>query len=291
MSPGDRSERVEGLRDAIARIAGDGIANANFGDLGDGRGNSARVPLGGGENDLALDRALRGGLGRGALHEVVAAAPADAGTACGFALALAVRCVARRAGGPSTIVWIVEDAARAEHGAPYAPGLVAHGLDLARLVIVSTANAQDSFWAMEEALKARAGAVVADVRRLGAYDLVASRRLVLAAQKGKTPGLLVAAGAPGLADRFSSAAATRFEVKAACGALLASAGTRVPLPGRAAFAVRLARIRAGPGAGIDPDRYWPLVWDHAEAVFRDALPLAPSAAAVDRPAAQARRVA
>ncbi len=279
MSQGGRSEQVDVLRDVIARIEGDGAIAARF-DAGLPR----RVPLGRG---LALDLMLRGGLGRGALHEVVAAAPGDAAAASGFALALAAR-FARK----GTIVWIVEDAARAEHGAPYAPGLAAHGIDPGRLIVVATATAQDSLWAMEEALKAQASAVVADLWRVKAYDLVASRRLVLAAQKGATPGILVAAGAPGLAARLSSAAETRFEIAAAPGPALASAGAssgaRLPLPGRAAWAVRLARIRAGPAAH-DPDRFWPLVWNHEEAWFCDALPLPPSADAADRPPAPADR--
>ena len=282
MSPGGRSEQVEGLRDAIARIAGETTATSFTSTRGTGR-----VALG---ESLALDRALRGGLARGALHEVVAAAPGDAAAASGFALALAARCAGARAEG-GAIVWIVEDAVRAEHGAPYAPGLAAHGLDLARLVVVATGDAQESLWAMEEALKAGPGAVVAELWRLKGYDLTASRRLVLAAQRGATPGLIVAAGAPGLAARLSSAAATRFEVRAAPGPALASAGHRLPRPGRAACAVRLARIRAGPTShdtchtSHDPDTFWPLVWDHEEAVFCDALPLPPPAAAVDRPAA------
>ena len=300
MSPGGRSEQVGFLRDAIARIAEDGVVS-----LADGCEADRRVALG---EALALDTTLRGGLARDGLHEVVAAAPGDAAAASGFALALAARCARTQAEARAgTIVWIVEDAVRAEHGAPYAPGLLMHGLDPARLVVVATATAQDSLWAAEEALKAGPGAVVAELWRLSAYDLTASRRLVLAAQRGATPAVVVAAGAPGHAARMSSAAMTRFEVRAAPGPALASAGHRMPRPGRAAWEVRIVRIRAGPGrpsqianpdtnqiASNDPDRFWPLVWDHAESIFRDALPLAPSATAGDRsaaPAPGARRAA
>ncbi len=290
MSPGGRSEQVGFLRDAIARIAEDGAVSLADGDAAD-----RRVALG---EALALDRTLHGGLARGGLHEVVAAAPGDAAAASGFALALAVRCAGRPAD-KRAIVWIVEDAVRAEHGAPYAPGLLTHGLDPARLVVVATANAQESLWAAEEALKAAPGAVVTELWRLAAYDLTASRRLALAAQRGHAPAVVVAAGAPGQAARMSSAAATRFEVRAAPGPALASAGSRLPRPGRAAWEVRLARIRAGPGRRAsssatasqttdnDPGKFWPLVWDHAESIFRDALPLALSAAAFDRSAAPA----
>ncbi len=285
MSQGGRSEHVDVLRDAIARIEGDGSIVARFEDGNTGRPARKTVPLG---RALALDRALRGGLDRGALHEVVAARPGDAGAASGFALTLAARLAAaapdrqpRHAMAP--IVWIVEDAARAESGAPYAPGLRAHGIDPERLIVVATANGQDSLWAMEEALKIRAGAVVAELWRTKVYDLVASRRLVLAAARSGTPGVLVAAGAAGSARVLSSAARTRFEIAAAPGPRPA-AGGRLPLPGPAAWAVRLARVRAGPGGSIGPDweKLWPLVWDHEEALFRDALPLPAPAHAVDR---------
>jgi protein ImuA len=290
MSPSGRSEEVGVLREAIARIESDGHGAApSFG----GRKRARRVALG---QDSALDRALKGGLGRGALHEIVAASPGDAPAACGFALALAAR-FAAALGQAAPIVWIVEDHAKAETGMPYAPGLAAHGIDPARLVVVATATGQDSFWAMEEALKCTTvAAVVGEIWRLKAYDLAASRRLVLAAQKSGTPGLLVPAGAAGRVDRLSSAARTRFEVKAIPGQHGASAGGRTPLPGLAAWAVRIARIRAGPGASgesqaaLDQDRFWPVLWDHEQAYFRDALPLPVSAPARDRPRRTAARV-
>ena len=289
MSPGDRSEQVGLLRDVIARIEGDGNLVPRLGATGS-KGKPAKATLGGA--GLALDRLLRGGLARGALTEVVAAAPGDAGTACGFALALAARFAAGTRG---TIVWIVEDGARQESGLPYAPGLAAHGLDPDRLVLVRTKTGADTLWAMEEALKCRGlAAVVADLWRTKTYDLVASRRLVLAGQKNATPGILVPAGAAGTAEALSSAARLRFEVAAAPAQPVASAGGRLPLPGRAAFAVRLARIRAGPDGpfdGFDWETFWPLVWDHEEALFCDALPLPPPALPRDRshPAAASTR--
>lgn len=268
MSPGGRSEQLGFLRAAIARIEGGAPALR-------GGAPAARVKLGDG---LALDRLLRGGLLRGTLHEVVAAAPGDAGGACGFALALAARFAAETR---NEILWVVEDAAGNESGAPYAPGLSAHGIDPARLVLVRTASGADTLWAMEEALKCRAlAAVVADLWRIKPYDLVASRRLVLAAQKSQIPGILVPAGAAGTA--LSSAARVRFEVAARPSAL----HRRLALPGPAAWGVRLARIRAGPeghAENIDWDKIWPLVWDHEEARFRDALPFPPPALPRDRP--------
>ncbi len=288
MSRGDASGHIESLRQTIALIEGGGAYAPGFAAGGMAR----RVALGRG---LALDRMLGGGLRRDQLSEVVAGGARHAGAASGFALALAARFAAAHAG---PVVWIMEDGARSETGVPHAPGLAAHGLDPARLVVVRTGSGADSLWAMEEALRCRGvAAVVLDLWRTRFYDLVASRRLVLAAAAGGTPGILVPAGAPGSARVLSSAAQVRFEVGAAPGTTVPPqssttprvrpgprrhAGTLVPLPGRAAWAVRLARVRAGP-VGVDWDKIWPLVWDHEEAWLCDALPVPPPALAGDRP--------
>lgn len=293
MSQRGRSEQVTVLRGAIARIEGSPSA---FGFAGTAADKPVgRVRLG---HDLALDGAMGGGLARGWLSEVVAHRPGDAGAASGFALALAARFAAADSGpagsgsaGSGAVVWVVEDGARTETGMPYAPGLAAHGIDPARLVVVRAASGAEGLWATEEALKCRAvAAVVLDLWRTKLYDLVASRRLVLAAGASGTPGIVVAAGAPGSARALCSAAQTRFEVAAAPGQ--PAAGTRLPLPGRAAWAVRLARIRAGPAgapAGFDWEKVWPLVWDHQEARLCDALPVPPSAHPRDRPHPAAAR--
>ncbi len=280
MSTRDKSERVVGLRDAIARIEEEG------GHRLAGAAAARRLPGPVSLDAGALDAVLNGGLRRGTLHEVVAASPGDAPAACGFALSLAAR-FAAASGRCRAIVWIVEDHARSETGAPYAPGLATYGIDPTALVVVQAASGQDGLWAAEEALKCRGvAAVVAEVWRLKPYDLAASRRLVLAAQKSGTPGLMVPAGAAGSIAGLSSAARTRFEVRAMPGRHAASAGTRTPLPGPAAWEVRIARIRAGPHASslaLDQNRFWPILWDHAEAVFRNALPLPVSSPVRDRP--------
>ncbi len=280
MSPGGRSEQVDVLRDVIARIEGEGACVPAFARPDVPR----KVSLGRAGGALALDRLLRGGLLRGTLNEVVATCAGDAGAACGFALALATR-FAAEAEAAAPVVWVMEDAARAEGGAPYAPGLAAHGLDPARLLVVRAKGGVDALWAAEEALKCRTvAAVVVDLWRTKTYDLVASRRLLLAAAAGGTPAILVPAGAPGAA--LSSSAQARFSVAAAPGPHVpVSRGAR-PVPGRAAWAVRLARIRAGPAgaaAGFDCDKVWPLVWSHQEARLCDALPIPPFAYPRDRP--------
>jgi protein ImuA len=313
MSRDGRSEYVGFLRDAIARIEGGGLAAPSFAPevfapdfftpesrAPESRAPESRAPTG--RTDRARATLGRGpiegppwrGLARGALHEIVAASPGDAPAASGFALALAARFAAARKG-MAPILWIVEAHAATETGAPYAPGLAAHGIDPARLVLVSTRDGRESLWAMEEALKCRAlAAVVADIWRLEPYDLTASRRLVLAARKSGTPGLLVPAGAAGRVGSLASAAWTRFEVRARPGFHGVSAGARMPLPGRAAWAVRLARIRAGPRQAMpsdwkadragawDHERFWPVPWDHEEACFCDAFSFPVPASAGDR---------
>ena len=222
--------------------------------IGDGPGT---LPLG----VAAIDEALGGGLVRGALHEIAAPSEAHLAAATGFALALAAREHAR-------LVWIAEDMALAESGAPYGPGLDAFGLAPERLLTVAVARPRDLLWAMEEALRCRAVGVVIGEVRLGVIDAVAVRRLSLAAAESGALALLLRA-AP--ADEASTAA-TRWIVGAAL---------------NACFAVELVRNRRGP-IGT-----WILEWSDSDERFLLATPAQPVAApARDRPHRQiARQVA
>ena len=189
----------------------------------------------------AFDPALGGGLAEDGLHEIVPAAPADGPAAMGFALALAARFLDR---GPAPALLIGEQFASLEAGALYGPGLVAHGLPLDKLVFVSVPDALSALWAMEEALKCGAAAVVAaEIWSLKSYGLLASRRLLMAARKGGTPALAVLAGAYGQANRLSTAAATRFEIAAAPSAKSPAAAGR-DLPGPFICMARLVKARS-----------------------------------------------
>ncbi len=267
MSPGGGAERLAFLRQKIARIEG----GAPF----------ARKSL---DESCGLDRMLGGGLGLGALHEIAPGRLGDGAAACGFALALCARLKAKAPASRSAIIWIVEDFAAREGGAPYGPGLALHGVDPACLILVHTANVRDSLWAMEEALKCRAAAAVIgeiwNVEKI--YGLTASRRLALAAQSGGGAGLMLTAGMAGRADRLTSCARTRFEVFAQRGPRPAARGS--PLPGLACWSVRILKARAGPERlAFDRDKRIALVWDHEEACFRNAFPLRLIADAGDRP--------
>ena len=158
--------------------------------------------------------------------------------------------------------------ALAESGAPYGPGLDAFGLAPERLLTVAAARPRDLLWAMEEALRCRAvGAVIGELRH-GEIDMVALRRLSLAAAESGALALLLRA-AP--ADEASTAA-TRWIVGAAP---------------NACFAIELVRNRRGPLGS------WILEWSDSDERFLLATHAQPVAApALDRPHRQiARQVA
>jgi protein ImuA len=258
----------------------------------------------------AFDSALSGGLADDSLHEIAPARPADGAAAMGFALALAAGFLSRR---PASALVIGEGFAADESGALYGPGLVAHGLPLSRLVFVRAPDAALAFWAIEEALKCGAPAVVVgEIWSLKGYSLAASRRLLLAARKGKVPALVILASAYGQAERLSSAAETRFEIAAAPSATIPAAGP--DLPGPFACGARLIKARLGAFVdavddgvrdqrsrlqAFDPGRVIRLEWRSQDMTFKDmtfggkavddqaiSLPLA--AASGDRSRAAAR---
>ena len=300
MSPSGRAEGMARLRRVIAQIEAEGgTANERA---------ARRLPLA-----RAFDSALGGGLKDDALHEIAPARPADGAAAMGFALALAARFLSRR---PASALLISEGFADQETGALYGPGLVAHGLTLSRLVFVRAPDAALAFWAMEEALKCGApAAVVGEIWNLKGYSLAASRRLLLAARKGKVPALLILASAYGQAERLSSAADTRFEI-AAAPSMRTPAAAGPDLPGPFACGARLVKARLGAFVdavddgvrdqrsrlqAFDMGSVIRLEWRSQDLTFKDmtfkdtglddhqaiSLPLA--AASGDRPRAAARR--
>ena len=255
MSPSDRAERVSHLRRMIERL--------------EPPRTHTRLPLA-----RALDRRLGGGLTGDGLHEIAPAAPADAAAAFGFALSLAAGFMAVRS---AAGLLAVEDFAFSQNGIPFGPGLVAHGLDLSRLVFVRAPDAASLFQTVEEALRSGALAVViGEVWRLPKYDLAVSRRLTLAARSG-TPALLSLPTAHG--QTLSTAAETRFEIAAAPSAREPSAGDRKPLPGAPAFSVKLLKAR---GAGADSAAAR-LIWRSEEQKFDEpAISVSVAAAPADR---------
>ena len=135
-----------------------------------------------------------------------------------------------------------------------------------------------------------------EIWNLKGYSLAASRRLLLAARKGRTPALLILASAYGQAERLSSAAETRFEIAAAPSVKPKAAAGR-DLPGPFACGARLVKARLaragpeGPFQAFDAERVIRLEWrsqdnDFEELAFGDpAISLPVAAAAGDGPRA------
>ena len=158
----------------------------------------------------AIDRVLPGGgLARGALHEILGAGgdEEDGGLAAAFAAGILARLVIASGG---VVLWCLP------RPDLYGPGLAAHGLDPARLVLVRARRDAEILWAMEEGL--RASGLAAVVGEVGALDMVASRRLQLAAEhSGVTALVLRRWRGGGEAQRERNrpnAAATRWRIAA-----------------------------------------------------------------------------
>jgi protein ImuA len=141
-------------------------------------------------------------------------------------------------------------------------------------VFVRAPDATLALWAIEEALKCGApAAVIGEIWSLKGYSLAASRRLLLAARKGKVPALLILASAYGQAERLSSAAETRFEIAAAPSARIpAAGGLDIPGPfacGARLIKARLARAGPEPFQAFDAGRVIRLEWRSQDMTFKD----------------------
>src|SRR5207237_1163788 len=74
----------------------------------------------------------------------------------------------------------------------YGPGLLMHGLDSARLVLVRAAQDDAILWAVEEGLRAGpAAGLAAVVGEIGQLPMVAGRRLQLAAERSGVTALIL----------------------------------------------------------------------------------------------------
>lgn len=196
-----------------------------------------------------IDEALGGGLAKGQLHELFAAAPADVAAAAAMAVLLA-----RRLDGPA--IWLREDQA-GQRLRLHAPGLAALGLDPGRLLLAVLPDADAVLRAGADVLRCPGvGVAVIELwrnpRNLG---LTATRRFQLAAEASGVTALLLRIEA----EPSSSAAATRWAVRST-----ASLPLEANAPGHPAFELELLRHRGG-GRGL-----WQLEWDRDAGRFRDA---------------------
>lgn len=172
-----------------------------------------------------LDTALAAcGFPHNALHEVAPDSPRDEVAACGF---LAV--VLARLAQTKPVLWITRD------GDCYPPGLLTYGLRPETVTFVRVRRDDESLWAMEEALRCTGLAgVVAD---LGQADMVATRRLQLAAEKSGVPGFLLRRHGRSVLNTC----ATRWRI----GAIPSVADDGLPGVGRDAWRIELLKARGG----------------------------------------------
>ena len=156
----------------------------------------------------AIDRALPGGgLALGAVHEILGLGgdEEDGAAACGFIAGLLTRL-----GSSRPALWCLK------RPDLYGPGLLAHGLDPACLVVVTAPRDEDILWAIEEGLRAPGlAAIVGEIARL---PLVAGRRLQLAAEHSGVTAFLLRRWRNGAEAAFErerpSAAVTRWRIAA-----------------------------------------------------------------------------
>ena len=205
----------------------------------------ARVPLG----CASLDLALKGGLARGAVHEIFAH-PGDETAATGFAVALA-----RRLNAGKHLLWIRQDFSALEHGELSATGLLELGLNPARVLVLHVADAVSALRAAGDALTCAAlGAVLIETKgEVKILNLVTSRRLTLgSAQDGVTAFLLRFSAKP-----QASAAETRWHVRSQR-SLITNENWGHPV-----FETELVRNRHGTTG------HWVVEWNCDDGLFRE----------------------
>ena len=246
------AEKIAFLRDSLTRAGLEGPKSHGCAALG----------------HEAADACLRGGIGRGTLHEIFPAAAGDEVAATGFAAALAMR-----AAGKKRVLWIVPDFVVLEGGEISHLGLLELGLDPARFLLLRAPDCVSVLRAARDALTAPAlGAVVLEIPgTVKSLDLAASRRLVLAANEtGVTAFLLRCSGTP-----EPSAAETRWLVHA-----VRSAKNNENW-GRPLIETELVRHRHGRTG------HWVMEWNCDNGIFRATDSGAVVSAPCDRPAAAA----
>jgi protein ImuA len=197
------------------------------------------------------DASLQGGLALGVIHEVFGQAGRQSPAATGFIAGLASRVAARR-----PMVWIGQDFNEIETGAVSMAGLSELGLDPRLLVTVHAADVEHALRTAADALACDAvGAVVLEVwgeaRQL---DLVASRKLTLAAQASGATGLVLRMAA----EPRPSTAETRWIVRAAHSPPASSPSSAWGSP---LLEAQLVRNRHGPTGR------WIMEWKCDECLF------------------------
>ena len=232
-----RMSALATLRGSIERIEAQSGASA-----------AKRAPLGHGQADAVL----QGGLAIGAVHEVFCEGGRQSAAATGFLAGLARRVAPHR-----PLVWVRQDFAEREVGALSMSGLAELGLDPRHLVTVRAGDVENALRTAADALACDAvGAVVLEVwGETQKLDLVANRKLTLAAQGAGVTGLLLRIAA----SPIPSTAETRWIIRAA------HSPPDVPwhVWGAPLFDAQLVRNRHGPLGR------WIMEWKCDECLFSD----------------------
>src|SRR5580698_6541585 len=252
---GARTSTLATLRGSIERIETHAEASV-----------PGRVALG----HADADATLQGGLAVGAVHEVFAEGRQGA-VATGFIAGLAgLVSLAGRVSTRRPLMWVRQDFTEIELGALSMSGLAELGLDPRLLVTVRAADVDSALRAAADALACDAlGVVVLEVwGQARQLDLVASRKLTLAAQASRVTGLLLRVAA----EPLPSTAETRWIVRAAHSPPSAHWGAPV-------FDAQLVRNRHGPVGR------WIMEWKCDECLFNKpaAYPQPVAAAPAHRP--------
>lgn len=234
---------------------------ARFGSILGETTEAARAILG----CAPADACLGGGLRLAALHEVFPAGACEA-AASAFALALAARTLGSR----KWLLWVRQDFAALESGEIHAAGLLELGLDPRHVLMLRVPDAVSALRAGTEGLNCKGlGATIIETwGKSNVFDLVASRRLTLAAQQHGVAAVVLRFGA----EPEPSAAETRWLVKAG------------PSPpgkedwGMPVFDAALVRNRHGTCGR------WIMEWDCNNGIFCEAHSRDLDAASFDGPA-------
>ncbi|RKF23020.1 hypothetical protein D6851_00450 [Altericroceibacterium spongiae] len=216
------------------------------------------------------DEWLNGGLRRDGLHEFFAATRDDGGAAMAMALLLAH--LSRQENRP--LIWLRRGITLKMQ--PYGPGLHDLGIDPNSLILLQLPDWEALLRASTDCVRhGSAAAVILEIQgHCPLFDLTASRRLTLAAERSGTMVLVTRHQV----QPVPSSAHTRWEVAAA---------PSMPLPANApglpVFDLRLLRQRGGrDGLHVQ------LEWDREQAVFRTPLLRSTSAFSAGRAADQRR---
>ena len=131
-----------------------------------------------------IDATLGGGLEMAGLHEIRCSNSRDIGCAFGLFFGLLAGVETAR-----SVIWISDPSARMDAGTLFPDGLLSFGFAPSRLLHIRPMRLTDVLWAAGEASRTGGSAITVMhvMGNPGAFDLSASRKLLLRAQKSGSP--------------------------------------------------------------------------------------------------------